>query len=118
MQSSIECLNKIKWGREYKVILPLSINFLFVFEMQIKKKSLRGDPHRDFNFSVLCNYKDISFPLEIVHVDMNTIDYEGLLCETQSVEEKGCQSSQTPCEISTSASDAKKYYLSIFNSEV
>ncbi|CAM9822911.1 unnamed protein product [Discosporangium mesarthrocarpum] len=30
----------------------------------------RGDPHHDFQFSVLVNYRDTAYPLEIVHVDM------------------------------------------------
>ncbi|CAM9761535.1 unnamed protein product, partial [Choristocarpus tenellus] len=33
-------------------------------------QSLRGDPHHDFQFSVLVNYRDTAYPLEIVHVDM------------------------------------------------
>lgn len=31
---------------------------------------LRGDPHHDFQFSVLVNYRDTAYPLEIVNVDM------------------------------------------------
>lgn len=30
----------------------------------------RGDPHHDFQFSVLVNYRDTAYPLEIVTVDM------------------------------------------------
>ena len=30
----------------------------------------RGDPHHDFQFSVLVNYRDTAYPLEIVKVDM------------------------------------------------
>ncbi|CAB1107021.1 unnamed protein product [Ectocarpus sp. CCAP 1310/34] len=33
-------------------------------------QSLRGDPHHDFQFSVLVNYRDTAYPLEIVNVDM------------------------------------------------
>eukprot|EP00903_Cladosiphon_okamuranus_P011781 g11074.t1 len=33
-------------------------------------QSLRGDPHHDFQFSVLVNYRDTAYPLEIVTVDM------------------------------------------------
>lgn len=32
--------------------------------------SPRGDPHHDFQFSVLVNYRDTAYPLEIVNVDM------------------------------------------------
>lgn len=32
-------------------------------------QSLRGDPHQRDNFSVLVNYKDAAFPLEIVKID-------------------------------------------------
>ena len=31
---------------------------------------VRGDPHHDFQFSVLVNYRDTAYPLEIVTVDM------------------------------------------------
>lgn len=30
----------------------------------------RGDPHNDFQFSVLVNYRDTAYPLEIVNVNM------------------------------------------------
>ncbi|CAM9810480.1 unnamed protein product [Chrysoparadoxa australica] len=33
-------------------------------------QSLRGDPHSDYLFSVLVNYRDSAHPLEIVHVNM------------------------------------------------
>jgi hypothetical protein len=42
----------------------ISVNQAFCISVQ----SLRGNPHKDFNFSVLVNYRDCSYPLEIVKV--------------------------------------------------
>jgi hypothetical protein len=36
------------------------------------KQSLRGDPCNDGRFSILVNYRDASYPLEIVTVDLKT----------------------------------------------